>query len=111
MAMTEPPRGFLELGTTEVGDEVAMGTRTSAKVMAVCGALGLLLALNARFLLAPALLALVLAVVQWRRSQVLRDLPFAVNANHPWVLDQAMGSAEVAIEQPTARGRNWGTTG
>ena len=53
--MTEPPRGFLELGTTEVGDEVAMGTRTSAKVMAVCGALGLLLALNARFLLAPAL--------------------------------------------------------
>ena len=43
--MTEPPRGFLELGTTEVGDEVAMGTRTSAKVMAVCGALGLLLVL------------------------------------------------------------------
>ena len=57
--MTEPPRGFLELGATEVGDEVAMGARTGAQVMAVCGALGLLLALNARFLLAPALLALV----------------------------------------------------
>ncbi|MEC7412282.1 MAG: hypothetical protein VYE08_06575, partial [Candidatus Thermoplasmatota archaeon] len=79
--MTEPPRGFLELGATEVGDEVAMGARTSAQVMAACGALGLLLALNARFLLAPALLGLVLAAVQWRRSQVLRDLPFAVNAN------------------------------
>ncbi|MGB0151678.1 MAG: hypothetical protein ACPF92_05070 [Candidatus Poseidoniaceae archaeon] len=95
--MTEPPRGFLELGTTEVGDEVAKSTRTSALVMAACGALGLLLALNARVLLAPALLLLVLATVQWRRSQGLRDLPFAVNANHPWVLDQAMGSAEVAI--------------
>ena len=95
--MTEPPRGFLELGATEVGDEVAMGARTGAQVMAVCGALALLLALNARFLLAPALLGLVLAAAQWRRSQVLRDLPFAVNANHPWVLDQAMGTAEVAI--------------
>ena len=95
--MTEAPRGFLELGATEVGDEVAMGARTGAQVMAVCGALGLLLALNARFLLAPALLGLVLAAAQWRRSQVLRDLPFAVNANHPWVLDQAMGTAEVAI--------------
>ena len=60
--MTEPPRGFLELGATEVGDEVAMGARTGAQVMAVCGALGLLLALNARFLLAPALLGLVLAL-------------------------------------------------
>ena len=95
--MTEPPRGFLELGTTEVGDEVAKSTQTSALVMAACGALGLLLALNARVLLAPALLLLVLAGAQWRRSQGLRDLPFAVNANHPWVLDQAMGSAEVAI--------------
>ncbi|GIR07707.1 MAG: hypothetical protein CM15mP18_0360 [Methanobacteriota archaeon] len=111
MAMTEPPRGFLELGATEVGDEVAMGHRTSAQVMAACGALGLLLALNARFLLAPALLGLVLLPSQWRRSQVLRDLPFAVNANHPWVLDQAMGTAEVAIRAADGTWKNWETTG
>lgn len=95
--MTEPPRGFLELGATEVGGEAARGARTGALVMAAGGALCLLFASYAGLFVAPAVLGLAFAVVLWRRSQHLRDLPFAVNANHPWVLDDAMGLAEVAI--------------
>ena len=97
MAMTEPPRGFLELGTTEVGDEVTQSAQAAALVTACSGLICLFVALWARVFLVPGLLGLALAGVFWTRSQRLRDLPFAVNANHPWILDQAMGQAEVAI--------------
>ena len=95
--MTEPPRGFLELGTTEVGDEVTQSAQAAALVTACCGLICLFVALWARVFLVPGLLGLALAGIFWTRSQRLRDLPFAVNANHPWVLDQPMGTAEVAI--------------
>ena len=95
--MTEPPRGFLELGTTEVGDEVTQSAQAAALVTACCGLICLFVALWDRVFLVPGLLGLALAGIFWTRSQRLRDLPFAVNANHPWVLDQPMGTAEVAI--------------
>jgi len=95
--MTEPPRGFIALGSTGVGDELAQGARTGAMVMAALGGLLVLIAFNARLLLVPGLLCVLFAGLMWWRGQRLRDLPFAVNANHPWVLEQAMGSAEVAI--------------
>lgn len=95
--MTDPPRGFVALGATDVGGEVSQGARMSAAAMAVLGVIGLLLGLRLRPFLALGLLCMACAGLMWRRSQHLRNLPFAVNANHPWVLEQAMGAAEVAV--------------
>ena len=95
--MTEVPRGFLLLGSTEVGEELARTSTVIAYVSAGLGILSMLLSLTSSVMLAPGLMALLVAALARWRAQRLRDIPFAVNANHPWVLDEAMGKAEVAI--------------
>ena len=95
--MTEAPRGFLLLGSNDVGDELARSATVTAYVAGGIGLLCLLLSLTARGMLLLGLAALLVGALSWRRAQQARDIPFAVNANHPWVLDDAMGKAEVAI--------------
>ena len=95
--MSEAPRGFLPLGGTEVGEELARTATALAYVSAGLGVLSILLSLTASMMLAPGLVALLVAALARWRAQRLRDIPFAVNANHPWVLQEPMGKAEVAI--------------
>jgi len=95
--MTEAPRGFLLLGSNDVGDELARSATVTAYVAGGLGLLCVFLSLTVAGLLLPGLVALLVAALSWWRAQQARDIPFAVNANHPWVLDEAMGKAEVAI--------------
>lgn len=101
--MSELPPGFLPLGTTEVGDEVAQTATWTFRAAASLGALGVVLSMASSLLLIPSVVALLVGGLAWTRARVLRDLPFAVNANHPWILDQAMGKAEVAVRAADER--------
>ena len=95
--MSDAPRGFLPLGSTEVGEELARTSTVIVYVSAGLGILSILLSLIASMMLAAGLVALLVAALARWGAQRQRDIPFAVNANHPWVLDAAMGKAEVAI--------------
>jgi hypothetical protein len=101
--MTEPPRGFLLLGGIEVGDELARPATLTASIAGGLGLLCLLLSLAFAGMLLPGLVALLAAGLSWRRAQQIRDIPFAVNANHPWVLEEPMGKAEVAVRSSEMR--------
>ena len=101
--MSEPPSGFLDLGTTEVGHEAARSALLTARVAGALGGLGLVLSVVALPALALALLAFLVATFAWQRARHLRNIPFAINANHPWVLDTPMGTAEVAIRTSDER--------
>ena len=106
--MAEPPQGFLLLGGIEVGDELARPAAIAAALAGGFGLLCLLLSWAFPVLLLPGLVVLLVAGLSWRRAQHARDIPFAVNANHPWVLEEAMGKAEVAIRSSEM---NWTTLG